>query len=36
MVYGSEYWALNKKEEIKLKIAGISMLRKMCDMARLD
>lgn len=36
VIYGSEYWALNEKEEIKLKIADTSAPRKLCDMTRLD
>lgn len=36
MIYGSERWANNKKEELKLKVAEIRMLKWMCGVIKLD
>lgn len=36
MMYGSECQAINKKEEIKMKVAVTRMLRWMCVVTRLD
>lgn len=30
MIYGSEYWALNKKKTIQIKVAGMRMLTSEC------
>lgn len=35
-MYGSEFWAINIKEKIKIKVAEIRMLRLMCGWTRLD
>lgn len=33
---GSQYWELNKKRKIKMKIAEICMLRWMCAVSKLN
>lgn len=35
MMYGSECQAINKKEEIKTKVAVVRMLRGMCGVTQL-
>lgn len=35
-MYGSEYWAFNKRDEIKTEVTKMTTLRWMCGMIGLD
>lgn len=36
MTYGSVYWAINKKKELKMNVVKMRMLGWMCDVTRLN
>lgn len=36
MMYGAECWAINKKKEIKIKVAVMRMPRWLCGVSRND
>lgn len=36
MVFGFECWVINGKEELKIKVADMKMLRWICNVIRLD
>lgn len=36
MMYGSVYWAINKKKKITMKVAEMRMLKLMCNLSKLN